>query len=583
MKSPEFTLEEIVAAMQFTPFAIKETRAGMRLVRSAAISEAIKGPFWDFYGKPGGKQQLAANGYSISKYGGSWHLAHWLNADGTITEQSKEAFERAKEEAADPNALPFDWIPDDTELTTPQSAKLLPYQIPAVLRLKRALQHGNALDASDTGTGKTYCSLVAAAELGLRPCVIAPLAVLPSWQRAAAALGVNLCWLINYDKIRGGRGPIAKWEGEGKAKTFAFKYLPENGLLIFDEVQKCKSPDSLQGQMLRDAARADKKILSLSATAAKDPTEMRNIGAALKLHDGTRSGWEQWCVKNGCTSGQYGLKFAPFGKGRRYLEAIHRTIYPLKGNRIRVADLPEFPETKIEAETLDTGHTDFITSAYAEMDKELAKIQSDTGMNATDKGASTLAAMMKARIASEKGKLKLFQDLTEEAISEGRSVVIFLNFREHIEILMKELKTKCVVWGGQKGEERQQCIDDFNADRSRVIIISLQAGGAGLSLHDLNGNFPRLALISPSYSAIDLKQALGRVHRAGAKTKSFQRIIFAAGTIEEQICESVRTKLANIDTLNDGTLAPKSFLEQPKASRSEYINDEIPYYEKFDE
>ncbi|MFA9262992.1 MAG: helicase-related protein, partial [Undibacterium sp.] len=456
---------------------------------------------------------------------------------------------------------PFDWVPNDVELTTPQSAKLLPYQIAAVLRLKRALTHGNALDASDTGSGKTYCALVAAAELGLRPCIIAPLAVLPSWQRAAAALGVTICWLINYDKIRGGKGPIAKWEGDGKSKTFVFKYLPENHILIFDEVQKCKSPDSLQGKMLRDAARAGHKILCLSATAAKDPTEMRNLGTALKLHDGTRSNWEQWCVRNGCTSGQYGLKFAPFGKGKRYLEAIHRAIFPQKGNRIRVADLPEFPETRIEAETLDTGNTDFITGAYAEMDKELAKIQSDTGMTANDKGASTLAAMMKARIASEKGKLKLFRELAEEAIEEGRSAVIFLNFREHIDILMKDLKTKCVVWGGQKADERQQCIDDFQADRSRIIIISLQAGGAGLSLHDLNGNFPRLAIISPSYSAIDLKQALGRVHRAGAKTKSFQRIIFAAGTIEEQICESVREKLSNIDTLNDGTLAPESFLK----------------------
>ena len=53
---------------------------------------------------------------------------------------------------------------------------------------------------------------------------------------------------------------------------------------------------------------------------------------------------------------------------------------------------------------------------------------------------------------------------------------------------------------------------------------------------------------------MQIKQALGRVHRANAKTKSIQRIVFAAGTVEEQACEAVRAKLANMALLNDGDL-----------------------------
>ena len=51
-----------------------------------------------------------------------------------------------------------------------------------------------------------------------------------------------------------------------------------------------------------------------------------------------------------------------------------------------------------------------------------------------------------------------------------------------------------------------------------------QAGGTGLSLHDVNGEHPRVSLISPSFSAIDLKQALGRIHRAGAKSPAVQKL-----------------------------------------------------------
>ena len=79
--------------------------------------------------------------------------------------------------------------------------------------------------------------------------------------------------------------------------------------------------------------------------------------------------------------------------------------------------------------------------------------------------------------------------------------------------------------------------------------------GAGISLHDLNGKYPRMALISPSYSAIILKQCLGRVHRDGSKTKALQRIVFVANTVEEEVCEKVKNKLHNLDLINDGVLS----------------------------
>jgi hypothetical protein len=86
------------------------------------------------------------------------------------------------------------------------------------------------------------------------------------------------------------------------------------------------------------------------------------------------------------------------------------------------------------------------------------------------------------------------------------------------------------------------------------MICNIAAGGVGVSLHDLNGNFPRASIVSPNYSAYQLVQALGRVWRQGGLTKSYQRIVFAAGTIEEQACRRVQFRINNLSTLNDADM-----------------------------
>ncbi len=73
-------------------------------------------------------------------------------------------------------------------------------------------------------------------------------------------------------------------------------------------------------------------------------------------------------------------------------------------------------------------------------------------------------------------------------------------------------------------------------------------------MHDINGKYPRVSLISPTFSAQDLKQALGRIHRAGAKSPAIQKIIFCAGTVEEKVAKKVAMKIKNIDTINDGDI-----------------------------
>ena len=148
-------------------------------------------------------------------------------------------------------------------------------------------------------------------------------------------------------------------------------------------------------------------------------------------------------------------------------------------------------------------------------------------------------------------------DWIEEAYKEGTSPVVFINFQDTMDAIVKRLGDKFQpligkICGGQTDKQRNSDIELFQSDVKRIMLVNIQAGNASVSLHDLNGNYPRRSLINPSWSAINTLQALGRIFRAEGKTKCVQNFMFSLGTIEERMAERIQFKLNNIETLNDG-------------------------------
>jgi hypothetical protein len=180
-----------------------------------------------------------------------------------------------------------------------------------------------------------------------------------------------------------------------------------------------------------------------------------------------------------------------------------------------------------------------------------------------DLSKNHLAIMMKARQKVELLKADTMIELGCEFLDQGKSVVIFVNFIETLEYCHKEFQAKfkleneksgiTIVRGGQN--DRQTQIDLFQENKNRLALVTMGSGRESISLHDLSGDHPRVSLISPSFSAQDLIQSLGRIHRAEGKSKCLQYLIFCAGTIEDRICELVETKIQNINTINDGDLS----------------------------
>ena len=245
----------------------------------------------------------------------------------------------------------------------------------------------------------------------------------------------------------------------------------------------------------------------------------------------------------GCRPGPWGRGLAFMG-GKKMLQEIHRSIFPEKGHRIRIADLGDaFPSNSVFADTYDMGDVDKI---YETMREELAELAGKR------KSENPLTIKLRARQKAELMRVPVFVELTEQALAEGNAVVAFFNFRQSLEAYQKLVgEESAEIIGDQKDEDRVQNIADFQANKVKICACMIQAGGVGLSLHDLQG-VPRISLIAPTYSAIDTKQALGRIHRAGALSPSRQYLLFANGTVETQIARSLRRKLRNIEALSDG-------------------------------
>lgn len=499
------------------------------------------------------KYHLWNQGFSITKIDSDWYLYETKTCVENFTEIGGE-----KPPTPPPEAETF-WLPP---YKVKNETGLRPWQVDAVSKLVTAINTvGCAIDGSDVGVGKTYTACGVARELGMKILVVCPKAVITPWTLVIKnhfKMKDDLVGVINYDQIRIGKtdSPFASYIENRKThkKKFTWK-IPKNTLIIWDESQKLKNWKTKNSKTCMEALKQNYKMLFCSATNATNPLELRTVGTCLNLFKGANS-YYQWCYEHGVQKGRFGLEFTTDTTLRqKVLKKLHTDIFVNRGVRLSRDTIPNFPESEIIAQCYNMDEIDVkkINSAHAEMKLELKKLAK---LSKADK-TSELTAILRARQEIELVKVPLFIDMIEEGLETGMSVVVFVNFTETLQAISKRLNTLCIFDGKTKDGVRQQNVDDFQSGKERVILVNIQSGGAGLSLHDIHGLNPRLSLMSPSYSAVLMRQATGRVWRENGKSKSVQKIVFVANTVEEQVCENVKEKLKNLDLLNDGDLGYK--------------------------
>lgn len=424
------------------------------------------------------------------------------------------------------------------------------------------------LDGSDTGTGKTYTSIALCKQLDLRPFIICPKIMISTWKFVCDHFEVRPLGIVNYETIKSGyyydknnnkvKCPFLEIEGDENDKNINYKWkIPYYGIIIFDEVHKCKNKNSYNGKLListkeEENIRAKKnksknnnnnypKVLMLSATISRNAESFHVFGYMLNFYKSVKRA-HHW-IKSILHEDEIYIG------GKPKISTLNRVLYPSKGSRMIISDLGDkFPENQIsfDAYYIEQELREQVNKYFNKWEEDAIKLKSNQEGN-----NNILSDIIKVRTEIEGLKLSIFEELANEYVEAGYNVAIFLNYNKNIEKLANTLNTTCIVNGTVDMNERVENIQNFQDNKSNIIICNISIS-TGFSLHDLHGR-PRISLISPNYSGTDLIQIFGRITRAGQKTPALQKIIFCADTCEEILCNNLKNQVVFMDKINDIT------------------------------
>ena len=308
--------------------------------------------------------------------------------------------------------------------------KLLDYQKPHVHSLKESInKYNRALDASDTGTGKTYTSVALCAELKLKPLIICPISILANWKNVMNIFKVPYYGITNYESMHNckyftQKNPskkikckyIFRYKKEDKdndnseddqflEKTTDFSYewkdIPKDLILIFDEAHRCKNKKTLNSILLRTAAKNNEiKILMLSATIADKPEKFAIAGYVLKLYPSIKNAMN-WISKM-----DIGQTHSMFG--------VHKIIFNEYASRMKIKELGNlFPENKIIADCFDMENCLEIEEQYKIIEEEVEKLKKKE-----DSSGCALSRILYARMRIEQLKIPTIVKLTKKYIKK---------------------------------------------------------------------------------------------------------------------------------------------------------------------
>ncbi|WP_144881100.1 DEAD/DEAH box helicase [Microbacterium paraoxydans] len=442
------------------------------------------------------------------------------------------------------------------------TAQLRPYQKEGLDWLAFLWSHrlGGIL-ADDMGLGKTVQLLALilharAAGEGRPFLVVVPTSVLATWRTEAARFAPGLR-VITRDSTAGPAVAAVAREADVVLTTYAVARLDEEGFagvtwagLILDEAQFVKNPAT---KLHRAVARFPSDV-TIAVTGTPLENSLEELWALLKL---TAPGLfasarkfrehyiqpiEQGKVPENAEGGPY---------RQRRLAQLRRRIRPLVLRRTKelvAPDLPPKQEQVLEIE-LSAGHRELYETVLQRERQKVLGLLEDLDRNRFIVFRSlTLLRMLSlapalidpadARLGSR--KLDELLERIVELQAEGHRALVFSQFTSFLDMAAARLDAAGIPYAHLDGStrHREQVVADFAEGEQPVFLISLKAGGFGLTLTEADYVF----LLDPWWNPAAEAQAVDRTHRIGQRSQVFVYRMIASGTIEEKVLALQRRK-----------------------------------------
>ena len=442
-------------------------------------------------------------------------------------------------------------------------SKITPFdwQKPLIAKQSDTLKKNRVfLCAASTGSGKTVMALQTVKDLGIPSLIVCPKIAVSQWLSTAQRMDVPenlILGVINPENLIASKKNRFYRHDEG---WLVGRNTPS--LLVWDEVHRGASGKDSKSTLALARWCSKKmpegnKVLAMSATPFETPLKLRALGYLMGFHRFVERDFYDWCRKHACSMVPVGRhprirQVFAFTTNKARAEEVMRIIRRDMGDRflsVGPDEIPGFPDEVKEVCLVDLAKKDHdaLVRAYEEMPERIRGGSEDD-----------MVRILRLRQQAEFCKAEAMAEMAKSLVEDGNSVFIMVNFtdaRKRIEAyLEKEGVQYASIYGGQKESERQSGVDAFQSNKIHVIIGMAAACSVALSLHDERHERPRVSLISPGYSASELSQGLGRVRRVGG-TMAVQKIIIAAGSVEERVGRTIERKMNNLSALTDSDLS----------------------------
>jgi len=249
------------------------------------------------------------------------------------------------------------------------------------------------------------------------------------------------------------------------------------------------------------------------------------------------------------------------------LDRLRRLVGPFIMRRVKsdpniIQDLPE----KFEAKVYCTLTREQATLYQALVDSAMGEIEDAKGIARHGRVLALLTRLKQVvdhpilylkdeEQKTRSGKLTRLLEMLEEIIDNGDRALIFSQFKQMGDILVKVLSVHFdtdvpFLHGGVPQSQRDELVDRFqDEDGPPIFVLSLKAGGTGLNLTAANHVFHYDRWWNPAVE----DQATDRAFRIGQMRNVQVHKLISLGTLEEKIDVMLTEKRSLADTIVDST------------------------------
>jgi SNF2 family DNA or RNA helicase len=451
------------------------------------------------------------------------------------------------------------------ELPQPETLKatLRPYQIRGFSWLVFMRECGlGACLADDMGLGKTIQTIayiLHIKEKGLQKkpfLLVCPTSLLSNWQRELFVFAPSVKVYVHHGADRD-----KNIENDYDIIITSYSLVDKDlkhlktinwESIILDEAQNIKNAETKQTKAVK-SLKGNHRIILTGTPVENKPSD---IWSLMDFVNHGLLGSKSWFSSRYSKALSYSQKEEMQEQSKKIALQLKAVVGPfmlrrLKTDKSIIMDLPE----KIHHRIICPLSVDQTSLYKACVDDMLKRLDGSSGIERRGLIFTTLLKLKQICnhpahftkiMEGSSGKLDVLYDLLEDILGAGEKMLIFTQFKEMGEMLVKFLSQKTgleilFLNGSTPAKMRGDMVKDFQEkDRYKIFILSLKAGGIGLNLTAANHVIHYDRWWNPAVE----EQATSRAHRIGQDKIVSVHTFICEGTIEDRIDMMIQQKIA---------------------------------------